>query len=234
MASRVGLILVPGLLCDARLWRAQADALAGTVDCWFADATRSDTMAGLARDLLAAAPFRRFALAGLSMGGYVALEVLRQAPDRVARLALLDTSARADTPEQSQKRREFIALAERGRFLGVTDALVPLLVHPSRLGDEALVATVKAMARSIGGDAFIRQERAIMSRADSLTLLPKIACPTLVLCGREDALTPLARHEEIAAAVAGARLEVIDECGHLSTLEKPREVNAALERWLSA
>jgi pimeloyl-ACP methyl ester carboxylesterase len=234
MASRVGLILVPGLLCDARLWRAQADALAGAADCWFADATRSDTMVGLARDLLAAAPFPRFALAGLSMGGYVAFEVLRQAPDRVARVALLDTSARADTPEQLQKRGEFIALAERGRFLGVTDALVPLLVHPSRLGDEELVATVKAMARSIGGDAFMRQERAIMSRADSLTLLPKIACPTLVLCGREDALTPLARHEEIAAAVPGARLEVIDECGHLSTLEKPQEVSAALARWLSA
>lgn len=233
-AKRVGLILVPGLLCDARLWRAQVAALSELADCRVADATRSDTMAGLARDLLEDCPFDRFALAGLSMGGYVALEVTRQAPARVARLALLDTSARADAPEQSQKRRELIALAERGRFVGVTDALLPLLLHPSRLGDAPLVATVKAMAKSIGKEAFIRQERAIMSRADSLPLLSQIACPTLVLCGRQDALTPLARHEEIAAAVPGARLEVIADCGHLSTLEQPGAVSAALARWLEA
>jgi pimeloyl-ACP methyl ester carboxylesterase len=234
MATRFGLVLVPGLLCDARLWQAQADALAGVADCWIADATRSETMSGLARDLLGACPFERFALAGLSMGGYVALEVMRQAPARVAGLALLDTSARADSPEQSQKRRDFIALAERGRFLGVTDALLPLLIHPSRLADADLVATVKFMAKSIGKEAFVRQERAIMSRADSLGLLPGIACPALALCGRQDALTPLARHEEIAAAIPGAHLEVIDECGHLSTLERPGEVAAALRRWLGA
>jgi pimeloyl-ACP methyl ester carboxylesterase len=234
MTTRPGVVFVPGLLCDPRLWEAQARALAGVADCWIADATRSDTMDGLARDLLAEAPFERFALAGLSMGGYIALEVLRQAPARVTRLALLDTSARADTPEQSQKRRDFITLAERGRFLGVTDALLPLLVHRSRLADAALVAIVKAMARDIGKEAFVRQERAIMSRADSLPLLPRIACPTLALCGRQDALTPLERHEEIAAAVPAARLEIVDECGHLSTLERPAAVNAALERWLAA
>jgi pimeloyl-ACP methyl ester carboxylesterase len=234
MASRARVVFVPGLLCDARLWRAQAEALAGRADCWIADATRSDTMAGLARDLLADSPFERFALAGLSMGGYAALEVVRQAPERVDRLALLDTSARADTPEQSQKRRDFIALTDRGRFVGVTDALLPLLIHPSRLADADLVAVVKAMAGEIGKEAFVRQERAIMSRADSRPLLPGIACPTLVLCGRQDALTPLERHEEIAAAVPGARLEVVEDCGHLSTLERPAAVNAALGCWLAA
>jgi pimeloyl-ACP methyl ester carboxylesterase len=234
MPARPCVVFIPGLLCDARLWRAQVQALAGAADCWIADATRSESMAELARDLLADSPFERFALAGLSMGGYVALEVMRQAPGRVARLALLDTSARADTPEQSQKRRDFIALAGRGRFLGVTDALLPLLIHPSRLRDVELVAVVKAMAKDIGKDAFVRQERAIMSRADSRPLLPRIACSTLVLCGRQDALTPLERHEEIAAAVPGARLEVVDDCGHLSTLERPDAVNAALERWLAA
>jgi pimeloyl-ACP methyl ester carboxylesterase len=234
MATRPCLVFIPGLLCDARLWRAQVEALAGTADCWIADATRSESMAGLARDLLADSPFERFALAGLSMGGYVALEVMRQAPRRVARLALLDTSARADAPEQSQKRHDFIALADRGRFLGVTDALLPLLIHPSRLRDAELVAVVKAMARDIGKEAFVRQERAIMSRADSLPLLSRIGCPTLVLCGRQDALTPLERHEEIAAAVTRARLEIVDDCGHLSTLERPDAVNAALERWLAA
>ena len=232
--QKPGVLLVPGLLCDERLWRPQVAALAELAECSVADATRSETMAGLARDLLAHCPFDRFALAGLSMGGYVALEVMRQAPQRVTRLALLDTSARADTPEQSQKRRELIALAERGRFVGVTDALLPLLVHPSRLNDAPLVATVKAMAKRVGQEGFVRQERAIMDRADSLPLLPRIACPTLVLCGRQDALTPLARHEEIAAAIPGARLEVIGDCGHLSTLERPDDVSAALARWLAA
>lgn len=228
------LVLVPGLLCDGRLWQPQIAALSGTADCWIADHTRSDTMAGVAADLLHAAPFESFALAGLSMGGYVALEVIRQARDRVTKLALLDTSARADTPEQTQKRRDFISLAERGRFLGVSDALSATFVHPSRLADAKLVEIVKQMAKNIGKEAFIRQERAIMSRADSLPLLRNIACPTLVLCGRQDALTPLQRHEEIAEAVPGAVLEIIENCGHLSTLERPVEVSAALKRWLDA
>jgi pimeloyl-ACP methyl ester carboxylesterase len=231
--SRVPIVFVPGLLCDARLWRVQAEALATEADCWVADATRSGTMAGLARDLLEDCPFDRFALGGLSMGGYVALEVLQQAPARVTRLALLDTSARADTSEQSRKRRDFIELAGRGRFLGVTDALLPVLIHPSRIGDAELVTVVKSMAKNIGKEAFVRQEQAIMSRADSRPLLPLIACPTLVLCGRQDALTPLALHEELAAAIPGARLDVIEDCGHLSTLERPAQVAAALRRWLS-
>lgn len=231
---RYALVLVPGLLCDARLWRPQIAALTGIADCWIADHARSDTMAGVAADLTRAAPFEQFALAGLSMGGYVALEVMRQAKDRVVKLALLDTSARADTPQQSQKRRDFISLAERGRFLGVADALLPSLVHASRLADAELVETIKQMAKDTGKEAFIRQERAIISRADSLPLLGGIECPTLVLCGRQDALTPLERHEEMARSIPGAILEVIENCGHLSTLEKPMEVNVALRRWLDA
>jgi pimeloyl-ACP methyl ester carboxylesterase len=232
--SRIPLVLVPGLLCDAQLWRPQVEALADVADCRVADVTRSDTMTGLAADVVRDLPFRRFALAGLSMGGYVALEIARQFGNRVERLALLDTSARADTPEQTQKRRDFISLAERGRFLGVTDGLLPSLIHRSRLDDAALVGVIKSMARNVGKEAFVRQERAIMSRADSLPLLPRIACPALVLCGRQDALIPLARHEEMADAIPGAKLEVVEECGHLSTLEKPDEVSAAFRRWLTA
>lgn len=228
------LVLVPGLLCDAQLWRPQAENLAHIADIWIADHTRSGTMAGVARDVLADAPFASFALAGLSMGGYVALEILRQAPQRVARLALLDTAAGAELPAQTQKRMAFIALAESGRFPAVTETLLPLLLHPSRLGESALTGVVKSMAANIGGEAFVRQQHAIMSRADSLPLLAAIGCPALVLCGRQDALTPLAGHEEIAAGIRGARLEVIEDCGHLSTLEKPAAVNAALRRWLAA
>ena len=232
--AKPGLVLVPGLLCDALLWQAQIEALDGQIKCWVADHTRSDTMAGVAADVLRDAPFESFALAGLSMGGYVALEIVRQAPGRVSHLALLDTSARADTPEQLAKREGLISLAARGRFIGVTQALLPLFVHPSRLDDEKLVATVKEMAGNIGRDAFIRQERAIMTRADSLPLLPAITCPALVLCGRQDAVAPVERHEEMAGAIPAATLTIIENCGHLSTLERPAEVSGALKRWLSA
>jgi len=231
--AKPGLVLIPGLLCDALLWKAQIAALEGRIQCWVADPTRSDTMAGVAADVLRDAPFERFAVAGLSMGGYAALEIVRQAAPRVDRLALLDTSARADTAEQSEKRRGLIALARRGRFVGVTRALLPLLLHRARLGDDELVSTVKRMAVNIGQEGFIRQELAIMSRADSLPLLPAITCPALVLCGRQDALTPLERHEEMARAIPGATLRVIEECGHLSTLERPAQVSAALQAWLS-
>jgi len=233
-AAKPGLVLIPGLLCDALLWRAQVEALKPDFQCWVADHTRSDTMAGVAADVLRESPFERFALAGLSMGGYAAFEIVRQAACRVDRLALLDTSARADSPEQRRRREALITLARRGRFVGVTRALLPLFVHRDRLDDGKLVNTVKEMARNIGREAFIRQEQAIMSRADSLPLLPTIGCPTLVLCGRQDAITPLDRHEEIAGGISGATLRVIERCGHLSPLERPAEVSEALKAWLAA
>jgi pimeloyl-ACP methyl ester carboxylesterase len=232
--KKTPLVLIPGLLCDAQLWQAQLEDLGDAADIWIADHTRSDTMASVARNILADAPFSRFALAGLSMGGYIALEILRQAPQRVAKLALLDTAASAEQPEQTQKRLGFISLAERGKFPGITEALLPFLIHPKRIGEPALTNIIRSMARNIGKESFVRQQRAIMSRADSLPLLASINCPTLVLCGRQDALTPLAKHEEIAAGIEGAQLEIIEDCGHLSTLEKPAQVNAALRRWLAA
>ena len=231
--AKQGLVLVPGLLCDELMWRAQITALAAVADCWVADHTRSETMEGVAADVLRDTPFEKFALAGLSMGGYVALEMMRQAAHRVRKLALLDTTARADTPEQSQRRRDFISLAERGRFLGITRTLLPMLIHRSQLANEELVSTVKKMAENMGKNAFIRQERAIIGRADSLPLLPRIACPTLVMCGRQDALIPLDRHQEMAARIPGSRLEIVEECGHLSTMERPEETSAALSRWLA-
>ena len=231
--EKTKLVLVPGLLCDAQLWRAQTEKLSDVADMWVADHRRSATMAGVARDVLQDAPFEHFALAGLSMGGYISLEIMRQAPQRVRRLALLDTAARGESPEQSARRRDFISLAERGKFLGVTEALLPLLVHPARLADRPLVDAIKLMAKNVGKDAFIRQQQAIMSRSDSLPLLSSIKCPTLVLCGRQDQLTPLDRHEEMATGIKGARLEIVEDCGHMSTMEKPDEVNRALRRWLA-
>jgi pimeloyl-ACP methyl ester carboxylesterase len=167
------------------------------------------------------------------MGGYIALELLRQAPGRIARLALLDTSARADAPEQRLRRGELIELARAGRFDEVADLAYPGLVHPDRLADQALRATVRSMAQDTGAEAFIRQQTAIMNRPDSRADLAAIGCPTLVLVGDADQLTPPARAQEIAAGIRGAQLVEVPASGHLSTLEQPERVTAALVAWLA-
>ncbi len=225
------LIVVPGLLCDATLWAHQTSHLADIAEIRIAETTRDDSIAGMAGRLLAGAP-ERFALAGLSMGGYVALEVMRQGAERVTRLALLDTSAAPDDTARRRNRQALIRLAQAGRFKGVTPRLLPMFLHPDRLEDRALIEAVMAMAARVGRDAFLAQQRAIMARADSRPLLAGIRAPTLVLCGREDVLTPLARHAEIAEAVPGARLSIIEDCGHLSTMERPQAVTAMLRDWL--
>jgi pimeloyl-ACP methyl ester carboxylesterase len=231
-SEKVPLILLPGLLCDEALWAPQRAALADLAEVTIGDLTAADSMAGMAAAVLASAP-PRFALAGLSMGGYVSFEIMRQAPERVLRLALLDTSARPDTPEQTKMRRELMAQASSGDFKGVTPRLLPRWVHPSRVHDEALAATVTSMTQRVGREAFLRQQAAILNRPDSRPGLSRIRCPTLVLCGHEDLSTPPALHREIAADIADARLVIVPECGHLSTLERPETVNRELRAWLS-
>ncbi len=232
MTGKTPLLLLPGLLCDAGLWRPQIEALADIAEPQVADLTRSAAIRGMAEAALAAAP-GRFALAGLSMGGYVAQEIMRLAPDRVERLALLDTSARPDTPEQSARRRGLIELARKGTFKGVTPRLLPYLLHPDRLDDKTLVETVMAMAERVGQEAFLRQEEAILGRVDGRKDLRRIGCPTLILCGAQDSLTPPELHREMAEHVRHARLVEVPDCGHLSTLERPAEVSAALRDWLA-
>lgn len=232
MVNKTPLVLLPGLLCDAALWRGQTDDLVDIAEPWVADLTHDDFMTAMAQRVLTQAP-RRFALAGLSMGGYVAQEIMRQAPDRVLRLALLDTSARADTEEQSARRRGLIELAEKGEFQGVTPRLLPVFLHPDRLADKPLTEAVTAMTARVGKDAFLRQQRAIMGRCDGRPDLPAIRCKTLVLCGRQDQLTPPDLHEEIAALIKGSRLEIVAACGHLSTMERPWEVSVLLRQWLT-
>lgn len=225
------LVLVPGLACTRALFGPQMPDLPGPV--LVADHGSDETMAAIARRLLAQAP-ERFALAGLSMGGYVALEVMRQAPGRVTRLALLDTSARPDTDEARANRERLIALAASGRYADVHPALWPRLVHPDRVGDRALEAEVRGMAEATGAEAFIRQQRAIMGRADSRPLLPGLEIPTLVLVGADDQLTPPDLAREMAEAVEWASLVVVPRCGHLSSLEQPEAVTRALRLWLTA
>ncbi len=226
-------VFLPGLLCDAQLWQPQIVGLGPSIEPWVADLMRDESIAAMAQRALSEAPFKKFALAGLSMGGYVAQEIMRQAPERIERLALLDTQARPETPEARERRLALMALAEKGEFMGVIDRLLPLLVHSARLGDTPLVELIKDMAKNVGKDAFLRQQRAIMGRPDSRDSLWKIRCPALVLCGEHDLLTPRDRHEEIAAAVRGSKLVVLPGCGHMSTLEKPLDVNRALSAWLT-
>ncbi len=226
------ILFLPGLLCDARLWRDQVAALEALGHaCVVADLTQDDSMAALAARAVAAVAAPRFAVCGLSMGGYVALEVMRQAAGRVTRLALLDTAARPDSEAQARRRRGLIGLASTGRFRGVTPRLLPQLIHPRHL-DGPLAAEVTAMAERVGRDAFLRQQRAILGRVDSRPDLPRIAVPTLVAVGDEDVLTPPALAEEMAGAIPGARCERIAGCGHLPPMEDPISTSRLLIDWL--
>lgn len=226
------LVLIPGLLCDRALWAPQVQAMSDVAKCWVSPPPSENTMQEMAQAVLRDVPFDRFALAGLSMGGYVCMEIMRQAPERVSGLALLDTRAAADAPDETQRRRDLVRLAGRVRnFQPVTRLMLPLLMHPSRQEDAALVQVVTDMAERVGIDTYVRQQQAIISRPDSRDSLRRVRVPTLVLCGRQDALTNLAQHEEMAGLIPGAELVVIEDCGHISTLERPNEVTVALRRW---
>lgn len=214
------------------MWLPQLDQLIGEfAAARVADLSTNDSIAAMAASALAQAPAGRFALAGLSMGGYVALEIMRQAPERVLGLALLDTSARPDTSEATENRKKAMALAETD-FEAVIDALLPKLILSARLKEAEPVGVIRDMARSTGQEAFARQQTAIIGRIDSRPHLGAITCPTLVLCGRDDVITPVEVHEEMVAEIRGARHVVIEQCAHLSTLDQPKQVAAAMQTWL--
>ena len=231
MTESLPVVLVPGLNCSTRLYEPQMPALWRVGPVTVAHHTRDDAMAAIAKRILDTAP-PRFALAGLSMGGYIALEMVRQAADRVVKLALLDTGPRADLSEASEKRRANITLAESGRFDEVIGPQYPIYVHPARAQDAALRGIYLSMCHDVGAQAYVRQQKAIMGRADSRPLLPTIRCPTLVLVGEQDVATPPELSREMASAIPGARLVVVPDCGHLSTLEKPEEVTTELVAWM--
>lgn len=220
------------MLCDAELFAHQAEHLSDLADVTVGDLTRDDSVAGMARTVLDAAP-ERFSLAGLSLGGIVAMELLRRAPGRVERLALMDTSPLPPRPDQLQAWDEFEKMTDDGRFVEVTTGrLMPALIHPDRRGEAALTDAVERMARNVGEEAFLRQLSAQRGRPDSRESLAGIECPTLVLCGREDALCPFGLHEEMARLIPAA-LVPVEGCGHLSSLERPEAVTAVLRYWLA-
>jgi len=226
------LLMCAGLLLDRRLWEPVVPALADLAEIQVADLTKDDSIAGMAARALAAAP-ERFALAGLSMGGYVAQEIVFQAPERVSRLALLDTRAGLDSEENRARRRGLMELAQKGHFKGVTPKLLPALIHPDRLTDKTLTDNIMAQAESVGQAAFLRQQKAILGRRDFRPLLPTAKMPSLVLCGEQDALTPPSEAAEMASLLPDVRMVVLPDCGHLPPMEKPQETGSLLRQWLT-
>ena len=227
------IVMIPGLLCSAELYTSQMAALWPFGPVTVASTLSGTTMPEIAANILRDAP-PRFALVGLSMGGYVALEIMRQAPERISKLALLDTSARPDTPEQTEQRRSLLVQAKGGDFKELLSQVMAMLPHPARRDDQHLLEVNVRMGLTVGLDGFQRQTEAIIGRADSRPYLSEITVPTLVLVGDRDPITPPFLSEEIVAAIPNSSLVVIPECGHSSALEQPEAVNRALVTWLEA
>ncbi|WP_321333920.1 alpha/beta fold hydrolase [Breoghania sp.] len=225
------IVFIPGLLCTEILFAPQLGAFSDH-PVMVADHRSHESIAAIAQAILAAAP-ERFSVVGLSMGGYIALELVRQAPGRISRLALLNTLARPDTPEQTEHRERLIALANDGKFDRVAPALFPKFVAPARTGDETLRETVEEMAHETGPQAFIRQQHAIIARIDQRPNLAAITCPTLVLAGEQDRLMPVEVVRELHEGIPASRFECLSGCGHLSTLEQPTDVIRILKDWIT-
>ena len=228
---RPQLILLPGLLNDGELWRDQVAGLSDVARCQVADLTQGETVADLASSVLAAAE-PTFALAGFSMGGYVAQEIVRQAPERVERLALLDTSIRADTPQRAAQRRAMTQAARRpGQFLGVTERILASYIDPSRQDDADLTGRIQAMTRRLGREVFMRQNS--LERADGEAALRAFRGPINIICGANAATPPAEGHREMARAIGCTHLLIIPGAGHMTPMEAPEAVNQALRRWLA-
>ncbi|CUH47166.1 alpha/beta fold hydrolase [Ruegeria atlantica] len=227
------LVLIPGMMCDARLFGPQIASLSGKRDVHLASLARPGGIVDIALAFLETAP-PRFALCGLSMGGIVAMEILRQAPDRVDRIALLDTNPLAERDDVKQRRLPQMQAVREGDLAGVMrDEMKPNYLAEGPRRSDVLDLCMK-MALDLGAEVFLRQSQALMDRGDQTKTLAKADLPALVLCGRHDTLCPVARHEFMAGLIPNAHLEIIDDAGHLPTLEQPLQTTAALIRWLEA
>lgn len=225
------IVFLPGLNCTGDLFYPQIQALTPFARCFVADHGTADNLPDLAAHILKSMP-ERFALVGLSMGGYIAYEMLRQQPERVTQLVLMDTRATVDSVEDKDRRLKTIALAQNGQFERLHGILWPLLVHPSRQDDSQLETVVKTMMRDTGPDKFISQQTAVMNRTDYRHLLQALLVKTLVIVGAQDAITPPESARLLCRMVAGSAYLEIPDCGHLSSLEKPDIVSATLRDFL--
>lgn len=230
MADKQKLLLIPGLVCDTAVWHHQSLHLADIADVTVPVVTHGDSMVEMARLVLDAAP-PQFALAGFSMGGYIALEMLRQARQRITRLALLDTSARADTAKKAEWRRAAIAACEGGQFTKVIEDMMPLLMHKDQQKGP-LPAFIREMADRVGIDNLVRRHRAIGMRQDARDLLRATVQPVRAICGRQDGMSSIEEHEEIAKLAPHGRFSIIEDCGHMTIIEQPQAVTALLRDWL--
>jgi pimeloyl-ACP methyl ester carboxylesterase len=238
MNESESLVLVPGLVCDAEVWREQAAALGPVSSIHIASHELSRSLGEMAERVLAAAP-ARFALAGHSMGGRVALEVMARAPARVTRLALLDTGfERLPAGEAGERERSgryrLRDLARTAGMLAMGREWARGMVHPARLADGQLMGSIHRMIARAPLAQFEAQVEALLARPDRTDLLGAVHVPTLVLCGIQDAWSPFARHEEMARRIPGSRLVGVPDCGHMSTMERPDAITAALREWLQA
>lgn len=237
-AAPARLLLLPGLMCDAAIWASQVATLGPCVaSCTVADYGDADRIDDMARRALAQAPDGPLSVAGHSMGGRVALEIARLAPDRLARLALLDTGFRplaaGEAGERERAgRQQLLDLARREGVRAMAERWVQGMVHPARLGSE-LVSRIVEMFGRRSADDFERQIQALLARPDAGPVLPTLRCPTLVLCGREDSWAPVAQHQALQQGIPGSVLAVIDDCGHMSPMEQPLAVSDALASWLN-
>jgi pimeloyl-ACP methyl ester carboxylesterase len=232
------LLLVPGLLCDDAVWASQTASLADIAAVHVANNGETDSLGALAESIIAHAP-PRFALAGHSMGGRIALEVARRVPERLMGLALLDTGYEAFAPGQAgereaEGRHALLALARQEGMRAMARTWVQGMVHPARLTDAELVEPILDMFERRTPDLFAMQIKALLGRPDATAVLPTLRCPTLVLCGREDAWAPPSRHDAMAKMIRHSTLEIIPDCGHMAPMERPRAVNDALRRWLES
>jgi len=225
-------LFVPGAFTDRRLFAHQLDHLGEVADPRFVDLPDVVDVGAMAAAILAQAP-ARFALAGVSLGGVVAFEILRRAPARVTRLALLATSHEPDPPPMTALRQAAIDRVRGGDFAGQVETVVPVLLGPATRVRADHVAAVRAMVSAVGPERYARQVEAIMRRPDQRDVPAGIACPTLVLAGRDDPVTPVDAHRALAAAIPGARLAVVEQAGHLVPLDQPVAVTALLRDWLA-
>lgn len=226
------LLLIPALLSDDALWRRQAGDLADLARVTIAPPPSEESLAAMAAAILERAP-GTFALGGISMGGYICFEILRQAPERVERLALVDTTARPDPPEKRELRQRLVAAAKE-KFRLLTRELTEGLLTPEHAADESIAGPAIEMARRVGPEVFAAQQNAIMHRPDSRPLLGEIACPTLVICGKQDITTPPDHAKEMADGIPNATLVLLDDCAHYSPIEQPDDVSEALRAWLES
>jgi pimeloyl-ACP methyl ester carboxylesterase len=224
-------VFIPSQLLTADLWTAQRAALSDIADTMVADHTRAESIAGIAQSILNDAP-GRFVLVAHGMGGFVAFEIMRTAAERVEKLALLSTLASADTPAQTERRMGYLRLVESGKFPQVVEERIPLMIPEDRRGEPSLVDLVRKMALETGPERFLRQQRAIMGRIDSRPRLSDIRCPTRLIFGRHDKIGSIAHQEEMLAAIPGARLDLLEDAGHLVPIERPERANALLRSFI--